>query len=145
MPLDKMNKFEFLLGDWDLEYRILKSIFGDAGTDFGTGSFKRALKDKYVFFDYSTISGSEAHGIFAWEDKTNLYKYWWFENSGNYLTASCNFIDDKTLSMNWHDTLLIQTFVKDGPDRVVLKMLYPIADGKYELVLEVIFTKKQSG
>lgn len=139
---DKMATFEFLLGDWNLEYRIPRSAFSEARSDSGTGTLKRALSEKYVFFDYSTQSGGQAHGIFAWDDKAKVYRYWWFENSGSFLTATANFINDKTLFLNWHDTLLIQTFTKEGPDKVVLRMEHPEAQGKYELVLEVIFTKK---
>jgi len=142
MHTDVMDKFGFLLGNWNLEYRIPKSIFSEAGSDSGAGSFKRALNGKYVFFDYSTKSGGEAHGIFAWDDKVKLYRYWWFENSGNFLTSTCDFVHEDTLNMNWHDTLLVQTFAKDGPDKVVLKMQYPAAKGGYESVLEVIFTRK---
>jgi len=143
MDSDFMNKFKFLLGDWNLEYRIPKSIFSAAGSDSGTGSFKKALNGKYVFFEYSTKSGGEAKGIFAWDDKVKIYRYWWFENSGNFLSATCNFINDETLAMNWHDTVLVQTFAKDGPDRVVLKMQYPSAHGGHELVLEVILKRKK--
>jgi len=96
--------------------------------------------DNYVLFEYSTKSGSEAKGIFAWDDKVKIYRYWWFENSGNFLSATCNFVNDITLSMNWHDTLLVQTFVKESIDKVVLKMQYPTVNG-YELILEVIFTR----
>ena len=142
MRSDVMKKFEFLLGSWNLEYRIPKSILSDAGTDTGTGSFKKALNDKYIFFEYSTKSGSAANGIFAWDDKAKVYRYWWFENSGNFLTATCNFVNDETLAMNWHHTVLVQTFVKDEQDRVILKMQYPSVKGGYELVLEVIFTRK---
>ena len=137
-----MEKFEFLLGTWDLVYRIPKSTFSDAGSDTGVGSFKKALNDKYVFFEYSTKSGGEAKGIFAWDDKVKVYRYWWFESSGNFLSATCNFINDDTLALNWHDTLLVQTFVKEGSGRVVLKMQYPSAHGGYDLILEVIFTRK---
>ncbi len=137
-----MDKFEFLLGNWNLEYRIPESVFSAAGSDSGTGSFKRALNNKYVFFEYSTKSGSEAKGIFAWDDKAKIYRYWWFENSGNFLTATCNFISDEILAMNWHDSMLIQTFVKEGPDRVILKMQYPAVPKGYNLVLEVIFTRR---
>jgi hypothetical protein len=144
MESNAMNKFEFLLGSWDLEYRIPGSIFSEAGTDTGTGNFRKALHDKYVFFEYSTQSGSEAHGIFAWDDKAKVYRYWWFESSGNYLTATCNFIDDTILAMNWHDSILVQTFVKEGPDRVVLKMQYPVTKGGHEPVLEVIFTRRSA-
>jgi hypothetical protein len=136
-----LDRFEFLFGEWNLEYRIPKSTFNDSGSDSGIGSFKKILSDNYVFFEYSTKSGSEAKGIFAWDDKVKIYRYWWFENSGNFLSATCNFINDITLSMNWHDTLLVQTFVKEGNDKVVLKMQYPAKSG-YELILEVIFTRK---
>jgi hypothetical protein len=136
-----MKKFDFLLGDWNLEYRIPKSFLSEPGSDSGIGSFKRALNDKCVILDYSTKSGGEAKGIFAWDDKVKVYRYWWFENSGSFQTATCNFISDDILSMNWHDTLLVQTFIKDGPDKVVLKMQYPTVQGGYELVLEVLFTR----
>ena len=142
MDIPTMKKFEFLLGDWNLEYRIPKSTFSKAGSDTGTGSLKRALNDKYIIFDYSTTSGSEAKGIFTWDEKTKMYRYWWFESSGSFLTATCNFINDETLAMNWHDSLLVQTFTRDGSERVILRMQNPIAQGGYELVLEVIFTRK---
>jgi hypothetical protein len=142
MDLQPMNKFDFLLGDWNLEYRIPKTPFSEAGSDSGIGSFKKALNNKYVIFDYSTKSGSEAKGIFAWDDKVKVYRYWWFENSGNFLTATCNFINDETLAMNWHDTLLVQTFVKSGPDKVVLKMQYPSVREGHEMILEVLFTRR---
>lgn len=132
-----MNKFEFLLGNWKLEYRIPKSTLGQAGTDSGSGSFSRALNDEYVFFDYSTESGSGAHAIFAWDDKANVHRFWWFENSGKFSTATCNFLDDETLAMNWHDSLLVQTFEKAGSDKVILRMKSPTPPGGYELVLEV--------
>lgn len=142
MNQDNLDKFEFLIGDWNLEYKIPKSIFSDQGTDTGVGSFKKILNDKYVLFEYSTNSGGEAKGIFAWDDKIKMFKYWWFENSGNFLSATCNFVNDVTLAMNWHDTILVQTFVKESSDRVVLKMQHPADKGEYELILEVIFTKK---
>jgi len=142
MDQDNLEKFKFLIGDWNLEYRIPKSIFSDPGTDTGVGSFKRILKDKYVVFEYSTKSGGEAKGIFAWDDKIKMFRYWWFENSGSYLSATCNFINDVTLAMNWHDTLLVQTFTKETAERVILKMQHPAEKGEYELVLEVILTKR---
>jgi hypothetical protein len=142
MDLQAMNKFDFLLGDWNLEYRIPKSSFSEAGSDSGIGSFKRALNGQYVIFDYSTKSGGEAMGIFAWDNKVKVYRYWWFENSGSFQTATCNFVNDETLAMNWHDTLLVQTFVKDAPDRVVLKMQYPVVQSGFEIVLEVLFSRR---
>jgi len=140
-----MEKFDFLLGDWNLEYRVPKSAFSEKATGTGSGTFKRALEDRYVCFDYSsslTIGQGGAHGIFAWDEKSKVYRYWWFESSGNFLTATCDFIDAETLFLNWHDTLLIQTFKKDGPNKVILRMEAPTPEGKFELILEVIFTRK---
>jgi len=140
-----MEKFEFLLGDWNLEYRIPKSAFSKSGTASGIGTIKRALDDKDVYFDYIASQAgkqTQAHAVFAWDEKAKVYRYWWFENSGSFLTATCNFVNDETLFLNWHDTLLIQTFTKEGPNKVVLRMEHPTALGKYELILEVIFTRK---
>ena len=140
-----MEKFEFLIGDWNLEYNIPKSSFSEAATATGFGTFKRALDNKYVFFDYGTDVEHEidgAHGIFAWDEKTEIYRYWWFESSGTFLTATCKFINDDTLFMNWHDTLLIQTFKKISPDKVELRMENPDTKGNFDLILEVIFTRK---
>ena len=142
---NRMEKFDFLLGDWNLEYRVPKSAFSEKATGTGSGTFKRALEDRYVCFDYSsslTIGQGGAHGIFAWDEKSKVYRYWWFESSGNFLTATCDFIDEETLFLNWHDTLLIQTFKKDGPNKVILRMEVPTPEGKFELILEVIFTRK---
>jgi hypothetical protein len=137
-----MDKFEFLLGDWNLEYRIPKSTIGEAGSDSGSGSFRRALDGKYVFFDYLTKSGSGAHAIFAWDGRSKVYRFWWFENSGSFSAATCNFIDNEILAMNWHDSLFVQTFTKDGSDNLVLRMQNPIAQGEYESVLEVRFSRR---
>ena len=143
--LNMMDKFEFLLGNWNLESRVPKSAFSEAATGKGTGTFKRALNDKYVFFDYSAkfeTGVGAAHGIFAWDEKAKIYRYWWFEDSGSFETATCNFINDDTLFLNWHYTSLIQTFTKEGPNKVILRMEHPVAQGKFELILEVIFTRE---
>jgi hypothetical protein len=145
MDVNMMEKFDFLLGNWNLEYRVPKSAFSEAATGTGTGTFKRALDDTYVYFDYScslTTGEGAAHAIFAWDEKAKVYRYWWFENSGNFLTATCNFVNNETLFLNWHDTLLIQTFTKAAPNKVILRMENPDSEGKYELILEVIFTRR---
>lgn len=142
---DKMVRFDFLLGSWNMEYRVPKSPFSEIDQGLGTGTFKRILNNSYVQFDYSTsLSRSQgaAHGIFAWDNKTSIYRYWWFEDSGNFLTATCNFVNKNTLLFNWHDTLLIQTFTKKNPNKVILRMEYPTIKVKYDLALEVIFTRK---
>jgi hypothetical protein len=143
--MNPMDKFGFLLGDWNLEYKVLKSAFSEAATGTGTGKIKRVLDDKYVVFDYSaslTTGQAAAHAVFAWDEKAKVYRFWWFESSGSFQTATCNFVNDETLFLNWHDTLLIQTFRKTGPDKMILRMENPDSEGKYELVLEVIFTRK---
>lgn len=142
---NSMDKFKFLIGTWKLEYRVPKSVFSEEATGNGTGTFKRALNGKYVYFNYScslTTGNAAAHAIFAWDEKSKIYRYWWFEDSGNFLSATCNFIDNDTLFLNWHDTSLIQTFMKADPNKVILRMEHPIAQGEFELILEVIFGRQ---
>ena len=140
-----MDKFNFLIGSWSLNYKIPKSSFSEEVTGDGKGTFKRILKDKYVVFDYeaSFITGDKAaaHGIFSWDEKLKMYRYWWFEDSGSFDTATCNFINEETLFLNWHNSLLIQTFKKIDETTVELRMENPVKDGSFELVLEVIFKK----
>ena len=138
-----MEKFDFLLGNWDMEYHIPKSALCEPATGIGTGTFKRALDDKYVLFNYSceiTKDKGQAHGIFAWDEKAKLYRFWWFESSGNFSQATCNFLDDKALFMNWLDSLFVQSFRAVDPNKVILRMEHPTVEGAYELVMEVIFT-----
>ena len=140
-----MEKFEFLLGDWDMEYRIPKTSMSEADTGTGSGIFKRFLDDKYVTFDYSCSFASgqgQAHAIFVWDDKAKLYRYWWFENSGNFDQATCNFLSDKALFLNWHGSLLVQSFRAVDPNKIILRMEQPTLEGGYELVMEVTFTRK---
>ena len=142
MKKNNIDKLEFLLGEWLLEYNIPKSMFSEATTDTGIGTFKKILNDKYITFEYSTKSGGEAKGIFAWDDNINMFRYWWFENSGSFQSATCNLINDNTLAMNWHDTLLVQTFEKITPGKVILRMQHPVEANQYQPVLEVILTRK---
>ena len=140
-----MEKFNFLLGNWDMESNIPKSVFSEAATGTGNGTFKRALDDKYVYFDYSSLNINQkvqAHAIFALDEKAEIIRFWWIESSGNFQTATCKFISKDILYLNWHDTLLRQTFKKIDSDKVVLRMENPDSNGDYELILEVIFTRK---
>ncbi len=140
-----MNKFNFLLGNWDMEYQIFKSPLSDAVTGTGRGIFRKILEDQYVSFDYSTLidgKKGQAHAIFVWDKKAELYRFWWFESSGSFMQATCQFVNDETLFLNWHDSLLIQTFQKIGPKKVILRMENPNSEGKYELIMEVLFTRK---
>ncbi len=139
-----MDEFNFLIGSWYLNYIIPKSSFSEESTGKGNGTFKRTLNDKYVVFDYeaSLSKGDKAaaHGIFAWDEKLKMYRYWWFEDSGSFDTATCNFINNKTLFMSWHGSLLIQTFTKIDENKVELRMESPDG-GKFELILKVILNK----
>jgi hypothetical protein len=145
MKHNKMEKFDFLIGSWALESHVPKSTFSEEDYGSGSGIFKRTLDDQYVSFDYHatlTTGKGAAHGIFAWDEKAGIYRYWWFEDSGSFLTATCNFINQNTLFMNWHDTLLIQTFTKIKKNKVILSMENPDSDGIYQPILKVILTKK---
>jgi hypothetical protein len=140
-----MEKFDFLLGTWKMEYKVPESIFSVGMTGSGTGTFKRALSDKVVFFDYtasfSTGNMAEAHGVFAWDEKWKIHRYWWFENSGNFDAATCRLLDDGLLFMNWRGSVMSQTFHKTGPDTLVLRMFSPDSEGKQKTVMEVILTR----
>jgi hypothetical protein len=57
------------------------------------------------------------------------------------MTATCRFVDDGILYLNWHESLLTQTFRKAGRNRVVLRMDHPDAKGKSITIMEVMFTR----
>ena len=140
-----MDKFRFFLGTWTLKYTIPESVFSVAATGKGEGTFRRELNDKYVFFDYQaefTTGSARAHGIFARDDSQGIYRYWWFEDSGSFRTAACEFTDENTLFMNWHDTNLIQTFEKVADDHIILKMSSPDKDQHFKPVLIVDLFRK---
>ncbi len=140
-----MEKFKFLIGKWLLKYTVPESVFSVAATGEGEGAFKRALNDKYVFFDYHaelTTGSTQAHGIFARDESRGVYRYWWFEDSGSFTAATCIFTDDNTLFMNWHDINLIQTFEKIEDDHVILKMSSPANGQNFNPVLIVDFFRK---
>lgn len=143
--LNPMDKFNFLLSKWKLEYIIPESKFSEKDKGEGEGEFNRILNDRYVTFDYKAQflkSEGAAHGIFAWDDKSKIYRYWWFEDSGAYDQATCDFIDENTLCLNWHNSILVQTFRKTEDDKIILEMRYPINNTDYKVVLEVVFSKK---
>lgn len=135
---DPMDKLEFLIGTWHMEY---KSHEGS-----GTGVFRRLLDGKYVTFDYSVSSPKGetggAHGIFAWDQKAETYRFCWFEHSGNFTEATCSFMSDDLLLMSWQDSLFLQTFRKIDENRVELVMKQPNASAEYDPVLEVLFTRE---
>jgi len=142
--LSPLDKFNFLLGSWNLEYKIPKSKFSNKAEGEGQGEFKRILNNSYVSFDYTAkldTGEAAAHAIFAWDEKSKLFRYWWFEDSGNFMKATCEFINEETLSLNWHDSVLVQTFHKKKNDNIVLQMKFPIDENHFDTILEVIFRK----
>jgi hypothetical protein len=151
---DMMKRFEFLIGNWNLEYSIPRSRVSEAMIGNGTGTFRRALGDKFVYFDYhvslrptaiaatSLTQKVEAHGIFAWDTKNNVYRYWWFESSGSFMRATCNFVSDDVLFLSWDDSPLKQTFEKISRGKVILRMEQSISEDDNELILEVLLTRE---
>ena len=142
-----MEKLEFLIGHWDLEYNIPKSHMSHATTGTGEGIFRRALDGKAILFDYQSLIDGQtgsAHGVFLWDEKSCIYRYWWFESSGAYDSASCSLIDENTLYMYWHSSVLRQTFRKVNDDKIILHMDEPVSNDRYANVLEVILTRKSS-
>jgi hypothetical protein len=140
-----MKKLDFLIGKWELKYRVPKSAFSEAQGGTGSGAFKRALNDRFVYFDYECHlpSGDAlAHAVFTWDEKAKVFRYWWFEDSGSFLTATGNMIREGTLYLNWHDSLLTQTFKKAGTNRAILRMAHPDSAGKPRTILEVLFTRR---
>lgn len=141
-----MDKFNFLLGTWKLDYKVPKSQFSAGDTGTGEGNFQMILNNRFVTFNYyAKLSGGEstAHAVFAWDEKNKIYRYWWFEDSGAFMEASCNFINEHTLCLNWHDSLLVQTFHRIDENKIILQMKYPGNENDYELILEVVLTKKK--
>jgi hypothetical protein len=57
---------------------------------------------------------------------------------GNFSTASCNFVDEKTLFISWHNTLIMQTFKMVNSYKIILRMENPNSKGEYELIMEVL-------
>lgn len=123
-----MEKFNFLIGEWSLKYKVPQSVYSPEATGEGTGTFRKALNDKCVFFDYCaemTAGSTSAHGVFIKDKISNVYKYWWFEDTGSFDSATCNFTDNHTLFMTWHSNLLVQTFKKIDEDHILLTMSAP--------------------
>jgi hypothetical protein len=138
--LNKIGRLDFLLGKWELKFRVPKSKFSTEDSGDGKGEFKKILNNNYITFEYtSKLSGgiSSAKGIFAWDNKENIYKYWWFEDSGNFTEAACDFINDSILSLNWYNSILVQTFKRLDNNNILLEMKYPNEQGTCDLILEV--------
>jgi len=144
--LNPMEKFNFLFGTWKLKYEVPKSQFSDHDSGEGRGEFKFILNDRYVTFDYQfelSLEKTGAHAVFAWDKNRKNYKFWWFEDSGEYSQATCNFINETTLCLNWHNSLMVQTFQQTENGNIKLEMRYPKNKDEYQIVLKVLFTKTE--
>lgn len=142
--ISPMDKFNFMLGKWNLNYRVPKSSLHMEEIGAGKGEAKKILNNRHVVFDYHaelTSGEATAHAVFAWDERRKIYRYWWFEDSGEFMEASCDFINDDTLCLNWYNSLLVQTFERKRKDKIVLLMKHPLNSNEYELVLEVEMTR----
>ena len=140
-----MSPFDFLLGDWHLNYEVPKSDYSpEAMRGDGKGCFEPILDGHFIRFEYvcSLLSGDgSAVGIFGWDAGAGCYRYWWFESSGAHETALCHFPDPDTLFMDWEGTDLIQTFYRDDADHVTLKMEQRGHENASSPVLRVFFER----
>jgi hypothetical protein len=141
-----MDKFRFLLGTWQMDYKILKSpnILEDIGR--GEGIFRSIMDDRYVTFDYHVslkTNEAAAHAIFAYDEDRNIYRYWWFEDSGKFMRAMGDFINKNKLVLIWEENRLVQTFHRQKNGNVILSMINQSETDEREIILEVLFTKKK--
>ena len=74
-------------------------------------------------------------------NKNKNYKYLWYEDSGEFSEATCNFIEEKALCLNWHNSLFVQTFQGKENGSIELEMRYPKNKDEYDVVLKVLFKK----
>ena len=152
-----MDKFDFLIASWNLNYKIPKSSFSEEATGDGKGTFKRALNDKYVVFDYeasfSTGDRAAAHGIFTWDDKLKMYRYWWFDNydnayhcTGKYVTSAnaLVFTRDDIESETGEQLSCRYTFKFEDDNNIVFTWEEGDQGGNYDLVLTTTYTRKGS-
>jgi hypothetical protein len=58
------------------------------------------------------------------------------------MEATCDFLDENTLCLNWHDSILVQAFSRQEDEKMILEMRYPKDKTDYDIVLEVVLTKK---
>jgi hypothetical protein len=140
-----MDKFQFLLGTWQMDYKILKSrnILEDIGR--GEGTFRSILNNRYVTFDYHVnlkTSEAAAHAVFAFDEDRKIYRYWWFEDSGKFMKAMGDFINKNKLMLIWEENQLVQTFHRLKNGNVILSMINKSDMDNSEIILEVLFTKK---
>jgi hypothetical protein len=137
-----MRALAFMAGDWDLDYTVTQK--GETTkTLCGTGSLRYLFGSTYLAFDYQVkqrdsgaVMGA-AHGIFAWDQKAERYRYFWFEDSGTFLQATAVLRDGHDLLMQWQDINCSQIFRRVHADAMYLEMRCPDED----LLLRVDFSR----
>jgi hypothetical protein len=126
----RMARLGFMVGEWDLDYTA--HYGGKADRDLcGTGAIKPLYDGVYLWFEYEVRNkrtheiGGGARGIFAWDSKSEAYRYYWFESSGAFLNATASLRDAETLYLQWHGVDCTQIFQRVSDDALLLEMTCP--------------------
>jgi len=137
-----MRALKFMVGDWALEYTVTQHGH-TTQTIRGTGSLRFLFDAAYLTFDYRMIEKAtektiaEAHAIVAWDRQAGLYRYYWFESSGNFHQATGVLQDAQTLALEWQEINCTQIFRSVSADAMYLEMRCPAQ----ELLLRVDFSR----
>jgi hypothetical protein len=137
-----MRALSFMIGEWGLDYTVTQNG-RTTKTIRGTGSLRYLFNATYLTFDYQVFgkeSGemiAEAHAIFAWDKKSGQYRYYWFEDSGNFHQATGVLRDAHTLALEWRDINCTQIFRRVSADAMYLEMQC----AEQDLLLRVDFTR----
>jgi len=141
-----LRALSFMVGEWGLDYTVTQH--GQATkTIRGIGSLRYLFNATYLLFDYQMFDKAtgeklgEAHAIFAWDKKSSQYRYYWFEDSGNFLQAAGTLRDDHTLALEWQDIHCTQIFRRVSADAMYLEMQCPEQDFQ----LRVDFSRLSGG
>lgn len=121
-----LQSIDFLIGKWSLRYTLFSD--GRPKPDGkGLGEIQKTLDGKFITFDYQAELSTgifKAHAIFAWDSEKDLFRYWWFENSGQVQQAEGRMKDESTLVLQWQNIPCTQTFRETSETIVVLEMAY---------------------
>jgi hypothetical protein len=137
-----MRALSFMVGEWGLDYTVTQGGHTTKAIR-GTGSLRYLFNATYLAFDYQVFEKASgemiagAHAIFAWDKKSGQYRYYWFEDSGNFHQAAGVLRDAHTLALEWQDINCTQIFQRVGADAMYLEMHCPEQD----LLLRVDFTR----
>jgi hypothetical protein len=131
-----------MIGEWALDYTVIQRGH-TTKTIRGIGSLRYLFNAAYLIFDYQVLQKAtgemiaEAHAILAWDKKSEQYRYYWFESSGNFHQATGILRDAQTLALEWQDINCTQIFRGVSADAMYLEMQCPDQD----LLLRVDFSR----